>query len=88
MIQTDASIFSCLIPKNYVPQIISADEWNSQVSSLLGRDSSYPKYDVFKEDSGYGIQIAAAGFKKDEFYVEIANNLLTRNIEILNLLKQ
>ena len=44
---------------------------------LYGNCNSFPFLDAYLENENMVVEIALAGFKKDEFSVEIANNLLT-----------
>lgn len=43
----------------------------------LNNQDSYPPYNIWEDDVGYTIEMAVAGFKKDNISVEILNNVLT-----------
>lgn len=40
-------------------------------------DTSYPRYNLIKNDNGYTIEIALAGFSKDDLSVTATNGILT-----------
>ena len=45
------------------------DELN-QIMKKSQEQSSYPPYNVFKHDSGYTVELAVAGFKRDQIQIE------------------
>lgn len=40
-------------------------------------DTAYPRYNLIKSDTGYVIEIALAGFSKEDLAVSAANGILT-----------
>jgi molecular chaperone IbpA len=56
---------------------IGMDEWVNRFSSLQQTDTNYPPYNVVKEsNSEYKLEVALAGFKKNEVTVYTENNKL------------
>ena len=50
--------------------------------SLTGND--YPPYDIVKEgDNDYRIELAVAGFKKDELKINLKDNYLTIKVNLI-----
>ena len=74
----DLSIFNSLRPFS-----IGFDDMFDQFESLLGNDglsmqSNYPPYNIRKTGKDkYAIEVAVAGFNKDDVEVEYEDNLLT-----------
>ena len=74
----DLSIFNSLRPFS-----IGFDDMFDQFESMLGNgslamQSNYPPYNIRKEGNDkYAIEIAVAGFNKDDVEVEYEDNLLT-----------
>ena len=74
----DLSIFSSLRPFS-----IGFDDMFDQFESLLGNgglsmQSNYPPYNIRKTGKNkYAIEVAVAGFNKDDVEVEYEDNLLT-----------
>jgi len=49
----------------------------AKMSESMGRGNSYPPYNIVKyEDNKYGIEVAVAGFNKDEITVEVDQDQL------------
>lgn len=42
-------------------------------------DTNYPKYNIIKTDDGYTIDLALAGFSKDDLTVTVSNGILRVN---------
>jgi molecular chaperone IbpA len=45
--------------------------------SLLDTSNKYPKYNIFEDEQGYKIEVAVAGFTKDQLEVSIENDILS-----------
>lgn len=50
---------------------------NQMLSPNSSLNTSYPPYNVILTDGGFEVQIAAAGFKREDMTIELKNNLLT-----------
>ena len=79
MTSKDLSIFNSLRPFS-----IGFDDMFDQFESMLGNggmtQSNYPPYNIRKAGAGkdkYAIELAVAGFGKDDVEVEFEDNLLT-----------
>ena len=78
MTSKDISIFNSLRPFS-----IGFDDMFDQFESMLGNgglstQSNYPPYNIRKADKDkYAIELALAGFNKDDVEVEFEDNLLT-----------
>ena len=78
MTSKDLSIFNSLRPFS-----IGFDDMFDQFESMLGNgglstQSNYPPYNIRKTDKDkYAIELAVAGFNKDDVEVEFEDNLLT-----------
>lgn len=55
-------------------------------------DTAYPRYNLFKTDTGYLIELALAGFSKSDLSVSVSNGILKvsgeKDIETFNALHQ
>ena len=78
MTSKDLSIFNSLRPFS-----IGFDNMFDQFESILGNgglsvQSNYPPYNIIKESKNkYAIELAVAGFNKNNIEVEFEDNLLT-----------
>ena len=78
MTSKDLSIFNSLRPFS-----IGFDDMFDQFESMLGNgglvQSNYPPYNIRKKagNDRYAIELAVAGFSKDDVEVEFEDNLLT-----------
>ena len=78
MTSKDLSIFNSLRPFS-----IGFDDMFDQFESMLGNgemvQSNYPPYNIRKagKEDKYAIELAVAGFNKDDVEVEFEDNLLT-----------
>ena len=86
----DLSIFNSLRPFS-----IGFDDMFDQFESLLGNgglsmQSNYPPYNIRKTGKDkYAIEVAVAGFNKDDVEVEYEDNLLTvKTKKLIKLLKK
>ena len=63
--------------KEYVPHAVGLDDVFTRLDAMSGHNTSYPPYDLIKHDaSTYEIEIALAGFKRDEVEVSTESNIL------------
>ena len=44
--------------------------------NVRGLDSGYPKYNIYKTDEGSMVEVAVAGFSKDQLEVSVDKNIL------------
>ena len=85
MTSKDLSIFNSLRPFS-----IGFDDMFDQFESMLGNgglstQSNYPPYNIRKTDKDkYAIELAVAGFNKDDVEVEFEDNLLTVKTKKVN----
>ena len=88
MTSKDLSIFNSLRPFS-----IGFDDMFDQFESLLGNgdltmQSNYPPYNIRKTDKdNYAIEVALAGFSKNDVEVEFEDNLLTVRTKQINKLE-
>lgn len=62
----------------YSPFSVGLDEIFNRLDAMTGHGTSYPPYNLIKNDnSNYEIEIALAGFKADEIEVSTEQNILT-----------
>ena len=89
MTSKDLSIFNSLRPFS-----IGFDDMFDQFESMLGNgglvQSNYPPYNIIKAGNDrYAIELAVAGFSKDDVEVEFEDNLLTvKTKKLIKLLKR
>ena len=63
--------------KEYVPHSVGLDDVFTRLDAMSGHSTSYPPYNLIKHDSSrYEIEIALAGFKRDEIEVYTESNIL------------
>ena len=85
MTSKDLSIFNSLRPFS-----IGFDDMFDQFESMLGNgdltmQSNYPPYNIRKTDKdNYAIEVALAGFSKNDVEVEFEDNLLTVRTKQIN----
>lgn len=61
----------------YSPFYVGLDEVFHRLESMTSHNKNYPPYNLIKYDSAnYEIEIALAGFKKDEIEVSTESNIL------------
>jgi len=88
MTSKDLSIFNSLRPFS-----IGFDDMFDQFESMLGNgnltmQSNYPPYNIRKTGKDkYAIEVALAGFSKDDVEVEFEDNLLTVRTKQINKLE-
>lgn len=64
--------------KSYEPFALGLDDVFNRLDSMTGHNVNYPPYNTFKDkDGNYTIEIALAGFKKDEIEVSTEQNVLS-----------
>lgn len=62
----------------YSPFSVGLDEIFNRLDAMTGHGTSYPPYNLIKNDnSNYEIEIALAGFKAEEIEVSTEQNILT-----------
>lgn len=69
-----------LVRRNY-PVFNTLDKWfddffTNDVSNLFEKVSTLPAVNIKEREKDYMIEIAAPGFKKDDFEIELDNNVL------------
>ena len=85
MTSKDLSIFNSLRPFS-----IGFDDMFDQFENMLGNggltmQSNYPPYNIRKTGKdNYAIEVALAGFNKDDVEVEFEDNLLTVRTKLIN----
>ena len=85
MTSKDLSIFNSLRPFS-----IGFDDMFDQFENMLGNghltmQSNYPPYNIRKTGKdNYAIELALAGFSKDDVEVEFEDNLLTVRTKLVN----
>ena len=88
MTSKDLSIFNSLRPFS-----IGFDDMFDQFENMLGNghlsmQSNYPPYNIRKTgNDNYAIEVALAGFSKDDVEVEFEDNLLTIRTKQVNKLE-
>jgi molecular chaperone IbpA len=68
--------------RNLLPLSVGFDHLLSTLQEFedIGKPATYPPYNIVKfDDDNYQIQIAVAGFDKDEIEIDYRNNKLTVN---------
>jgi len=63
--------------KEYAPHAVGLDDVFHRLEAMSGHNTSYPPYNLIKHDSSnFTIEIALAGFKKEEIEVTTEQNIL------------
>ena len=61
----------------YSPHFVGLDDIFHRLDSMTAHNTNYPPYNLIKHDtSNYEIEIALAGFKKEEIEVSTESNIL------------
>ena len=61
----------------YSPFYVGLDDVFHRLESMTSHNKNYPPYNLIKHDAAnYEIEIALAGFKKDEIEVSTESNIL------------
>jgi molecular chaperone IbpA len=61
----------------YTPFSVGLDDVFNRLEAMTGHNTSYPPYNLIKHDgSNYEIEIALAGFKREEIEVSTEQNIL------------
>ena len=61
----------------YLPHTVGLSDMFHRLDSMSNHNANYPPYNLIKHDSSnYEIQIALAGFKKEEIEVSTESNIL------------
>jgi len=63
--------------KEYAPHAVGLDDVFHRLDALSGHNINYPPYNLIKHDSSnFTIEVALAGFKRDEVEVSTEQNIL------------
>jgi len=63
--------------KEYTPHTVGLDDVFHRLDALSGHNINYPPYNLIKHDSSnFTIEVALAGFKRDEVEVSTEQNIL------------
>jgi len=61
----------------YLPHAVGLSDMFNRLDSMTSHNTNYPPYNLIKHDSSnYEIQIALAGFKREEIEVSTESNIL------------
>ena len=68
----------------YMPYTIGFDSFFNTLDSITGTDvKGYPHYNIKKlDDNKWNIELALAGFSKDDIEIEVKDNVMTINGEL------
>ena len=65
------------LSKNLLPQTIGFDDFFTAIDKIVEPTKSFPPYDIIKvSENEWTLNIAAAGFSKDNLTVDLGNNQL------------
>jgi molecular chaperone IbpA len=63
--------------KDYVPHAVGLDDVFHRLEAMSGNNINYPPYNLIKHDSSnFSIEVALAGFTRDEIEVSTEQNIL------------
>jgi molecular chaperone IbpA len=63
--------------KEYAPHAVGLDDVFHRLDAMSGHNINYPPYNLIKHDSSnFTIEVALAGFKRDEIEVSTEQNIL------------
>ena len=71
------TLLNPLTPLNSVIE----DFWGKDFLTKMETGTSIPAVNVFENENEFEVEVAAPGFKKDEFNIEVNNNTLTISSE-------
>jgi molecular chaperone IbpA len=67
----------------YMPYTIGFDSFFNSLDSITGDVKGYPHYNIKKlDDNKWSIELALAGFSKDDIEIEVKDNMMTINGEL------
>src|SRR5210317_1642228 len=67
----------------YMPYTIGFDSFFNTLDSITGDVKGYPHYNIKKlDDNKWSIELALAGFSKDDIEIEVKDNVMTINGEL------
>ena len=67
----------------YMPYTIGFDSFFNTLDSITGDVKGYPHYNIKKlDDNKWNIELALAGFSKDDIEIEVKDNMMTINGEL------
>jgi molecular chaperone IbpA len=65
------------LSKNLLPQTIGFDDFFTAIDKIVEPAKSFPPYDIIKvSENEWTLNVAAAGFTKDQLSVDLGNNQL------------
>jgi molecular chaperone IbpA len=63
--------------KDYAPHAVGLDDVFNRLEALSGHNINYPPYNLIKHDSSnFTVEVALAGFKREEIEVSTEQNIL------------
>ena len=67
----------------YMPYTIGFDSFFNSLDSITSDVKGYPHYNIKKlDDNKWSIELALAGFSKDDIEIEVKDNVMTINGEL------
>ena len=67
----------------YMPYTIGFDSFFNSLDSITGDVKGYPHYNIKKlDDNKWSIELALAGFSKDDIEIEVKDNIMNINGEL------
>jgi molecular chaperone IbpA len=67
----------------YMPYTIGFDSFFNSLDSITGDVKGYPHYNIKKlDDNKWSIELALAGFSKDDIEIEVKDSMMTINGEL------
>jgi len=67
----------------YMPYTIGFDSFFNSLDSITGDVKGYPHYNIKKiDDNKWNIELALAGFSKDDIEIEVKDNIMNINGEL------
>jgi molecular chaperone IbpA len=67
----------------YMPYTIGFDSFFNTLDSITGDVKGYPHYNIKKlDDNKWNIELALAGFSKDDIEIEVKDNIMNINGEL------
>ena len=66
---------------SFFDDFLTREFWNLGDSDVVARGQSMPAVNIKESDNEYEVEVAAPGMKKDDFKIELDNNVLTISSE-------
>jgi HSP20 family protein len=60
---------------------LTRDLWDWRLGNIAERGASLPAVNIRETDNEFSVEVAAPGMKKDDFKIELDNNMLTISSE-------